>query len=197
MQTSSSPAVEPDGPESRFACGFFESILHPARATAAFDRHVARGGHPIPWGLWSLYFAVAVCGSLIFGAGIAVAVPGWSLVRGGLWLTLSAGLSWIVFGPALWLATRQRLLTVAHACMVAMVWGEIVLMLGSLANLALRRPEAAVGAVAASNVVMAAVLAIQLRALGVPVWKTLVLWVLVLDGAGALFFMLFYNLLLR
>jgi hypothetical protein len=46
-----------------------------------------------------------------------------------------------------------------------------------------------------SNLVMAAALAKQLQALGVPIWKTLCSWIAILNGSSVLLFSLFYRLL--
>lgn len=158
----------------------------------------------LPVSTWAGLVSIAVGGSAIYGASLSLRFPRWRPTSGALWLALSAGLGWCVFGPALVLATRRNAFTCAHACLVTMAYGEAVLVSGAAANLLqthtalrdqvdpLRFNQATVGL---SNVVMATVLALQLRELGVPVAKTLLLWMAALNGSGALFFWLFHRIL--
>ena len=84
--------------------------------------------------------------------------------------------------------------------LVTMAWGEAVLACGALLNLAHLGGDAVtrnVIAVAISNVVMATHLTHALRRRGVRIATTLALWVVALDGSGALLFALFARLLER
>jgi hypothetical protein len=85
-----------------------------------------------------------------------------------------------------------------------MAYGEAVLVSGTAINVWLRLKGRFkevllarwnVALVGLSNLLMATVLTRQLRALGVPAWKTLLSWMVVLNGSGALLFGLFRRLL--
>jgi hypothetical protein len=158
----------------------------------------------LPVRTWAGLVGIAVGGSAIYGASLSLRFPRWRPDSGALWLALSAGLGWCVFGPTLVLVTRRNALTCAHACLVTMAYGEAVLVSGAAANLphACAPPDTQIdplrfnlATVGCSNVVMAAVLALQLRELGVPARTTLLLWMAALNGSGALFFWLFQKLL--
>ena len=152
---------------------------------------------------WSVFFLIAVFGSLLFGASLSLVFPGLELGAGALLILLSAGLGWFVFGPLLLLVSKKPPLLCAHACMVTMVYGEAVLALGALGNLILWAAGLALYlatpwnalALLVGNITMGAVLASQLRALGVPLRSTLLLWLIGLNGSGALFFWFFSRVL--
>jgi len=138
--------------------------------------------------------AVAVCGSLIYGASLAWVLPRWSLQGAAAWLTLSAGLAWCVFIPSLLWSTRITWRECLDACLWTMAAGEVVLVTGALGNGLLARAGGCANAalinaliVALSNIVMAAALTVRLRP-RVNAWRTVTLWMLVLNGSGALFF---------
>jgi hypothetical protein len=183
------------------------SLRHPQRYIRAFDARQSghsKGGR-IPYGLWICLAGIAVGGSLLYGASLSLALPEWQPGSSALWLAFSAGLSWCLFGPALVLVTRRRVLTCAHACLVTMAYGEAVLAAGACLNLLFHLAPSLARSIApgptnlalvgVSNGVMAALLTGQMRALGVLAWKTLLCWLAVLDGCGALFFSLFQRLL--
>jgi hypothetical protein len=155
----------------------------------------------LPYSTWVGLTFIAVVGSLIYGASLSLVFPQWRLSAGAIWFALSAGLGWCVFGPMLLLLTRRNAFTCAHACLVTMAYGEAVLVSGATVNALLRltgitNPTAFnVVCVALSNVIMAATLSLQLQAIGVPVWKTLLAWMVILNGSGAMFFYLFLKLL--
>ena len=154
------------------------------------------------WKRWFALVAVAVVGSCLYGASLSLVLRDWQTGAAALWLAVSAGAAWCVFIPALWRATRQPLLECLDRCLVTMACGEVVLASGALVNLLLARTALLENAapinaaiVAISNVTMFIVLAAQMRSGGVPVWKTLALWMLALNGSGALFFRLLYRVL--
>ena len=98
----------------------------------------------------------------------------------------------------------ERAQTCAQACLTTMAYGEVVLIGGTGINVWLHLKgtfkEAVlarwnVALVGLSNLVMATALTTQLRALGVPAWKTLLSWMIVLNGSGTLLFTLFRRLL--
>ncbi len=155
----------------------------------------------LPWMAWVWLVLIAVGGSCLYGASLAAVFPGWRPGRGAAWLALSAGIAWCCFGPVLIGLSRRRPWSLAHACLVTMAYGEAVLQLAALGNLLLvtRMPGLAVpyngAAVGAANLVMAGMLALQLRSLEVPAVVTLSAWMVVLNGGGALLFALFYHLL--
>lgn len=155
-------------------------------------RTVASSGAQ-PWRLWIGLAAIAIFGSLVVGASIAL-VTGSALDGHAIWFTASAGIAWCIFGPALKIATGLGWLFLAHACLVAMAHGELVLALATITNTTIYlgnlTPSLAPTAVIvlAANLTMAASLALQLRTAGTPYRITLALWFLVLNGAGAALF---------
>ncbi len=168
------------------------------------------GVPPVVWRSWGVLAAIAVGGSCAYGASLGLALPRRRPVPSAIWLTCAAGLGWCALGPALVWGTGRRVAACVQACLVTMAYGEGVLALGAAANVVrrmaagpARKParstpqpiepaQAAgmvrlnLGIVALANGLMAVGLAAQLRALGVPARKTLLLWVTVLDGSGAL-----------
>lgn len=149
-----------------------------------------------PIATWSMLSAIAVIGSCFYGASLARVLP-WDPSGSALWLALSSGLGWCMLGPTLILATRRHPKVLAHACLVTMAYGEGVLCIGGVLNISVPMSHPGLyngGVVATSNVVMALALATQLRVLGVPTWRTLLCWMLALNGSGALFFFLFRHL---
>lgn len=168
------------------------NILTTLSAPLSTARTIAGAGAQ-PWRLWFGLAAIAIFGSLLVGASIGL-VTGSALGGHAIWFTASAGISWCIFGPALKLATRLGWLFLAHACLVAMAHGELVLALATITNTTIHladltptlAPTAAI--VLAANLTMAASLALQLRTAGAPLWLTLALWFLLLDGAGAALF---------
>jgi hypothetical protein len=153
---------------------------------------VTHNAPSIPWLLWGLLSAAVIGGTLLYGASLARALPGWNAGGSALRLTLAAGLSWCVFGPALVIVTRQPARVCIHVCLVTMACGEAVLAFGALANLlgAARLVAATwnLTVVSISNAVMAAALILQMRRRGVPAIRTLTLWLTALDGTGASLF---------
>src|SRR5690242_8387426 len=99
----------------------FQSLHRPVSQLRAFDASKVRFRAVI--GTWSALAAIAVAGSLIYGGSIGLVVTGWRPGPGGVWMALSAGLAWCIFGPALIVITRLRMLTCAHACLVTMALG--------------------------------------------------------------------------
>jgi hypothetical protein len=181
----------------------WRSLRHPSEVLRELD-----AGSPslraLPYGAWAVLVLVAVGGSCLYGGSLALVLPSWKPERGAAWLALSAGLAWCVFGPALALATRRSPFTCAHACLVTMAYGEGVLLLGAAANVILAlavgrgtslAPVFNLAWVLLANGVMAWTLAVQFRALGVPVRKTLFLWMVLLNGSGAAFAWVFARLL--
>ncbi len=165
------------------------TILHDVGEWETAPRRV------VPVARWSLLLVVAIAGSLLYGGSLSLVLPGWNLGGAALWLTLSAGLAWCIFIPALWLATRLPLWRCLDACLVTMAAGEVILASGALGNALLWWQQfTGSGAlinglvVAISNVAMAAVLALEMRRNGTSVARTLTLWMLALNGSGAVFF---------
>lgn len=166
-----------------------------ARALLHLDSAIrfAPAGYPRRW---IILGAVAVGGSLLYGASVAVVLPNWSLLGAALWLALSAGLAWCVFIPALWMATKLPLWRCLDSSLITMAAGEVVLINGALANVILWQQGIVAHAalinlavVGISNVTMAAMLAFQLHAWRIPLARTVALWMLVLNGSGAVFFL--------
>jgi len=156
-----------------------------------------------PCGLILCLFAVAVAGSLIYGASLASAFPAWSRGGAAAWLALSAGLAWCLFGLVLLRIARKPWRVCLLACRVAMAFGEAVLVTGAGLNaLGLTHAAGAVvhggnlpiGAAAnwliviVANVTMAVTLVLQMRVLNVPAGRILAAWCGVLNGGGAVLF---------
>lgn len=151
---------------------------------------------------WAGLVIVALVGSAQYGASLALVLPGWGWSGAAIWLTLSAGLAWCLFIPALVLATRLSLVECIEASLRTMAAGEVILASGTAANLLLWRAGTLCNAeainlliVAISNVTMAAALATQLRR-RVPVSRTVAVWMLALNGSGAVFFAAFHRICL-
>ena len=138
----------------------------------------------IALGTWGWLAAIAVAGTLLYGA----TLPRVSALQ----LLAATGLSWCLFGPALVLVTRLRISTCAHACLVTMAYGIGVLAVGAGINNLLRPgPLFNAAWVGLSNAIMAATLVRQLSTVGVRWWRTLATWLVALDGSGlALFWIL-------
>jgi hypothetical protein len=186
-----------------FVPSLCRSLRHPCQQLQAFDK-MQSGRVSIPYRLWASLAAIAVGGSLVYGASLSLLFRRWQPGRSALWLVLSAGGGWCIFGPLLVLLSRRRAQTCAQACLTTMAYGEAVLVSGAGINMWLSLKGSFKEAVLArwnvalvgiSNLVMATALTRQLRALGVPAWKTLLSWMIVLNGSGTLLFGLFRRLL--
>lgn len=176
-----------------------KALLHPVQALSNYEHQ--SGGW---WALWSKLSLIAIGGSLIYGASIAMVSDGWQLGRGALWLTLSAGLSWIIFMPILAWSLKLRLGAILQACLITMAYGEMVLVGGAMINLIIKYLYYDVDVlvvnltiIGISNLVMMTALAKQLKVLNISWQHTIKLWLLVLNGSGAIFFMIFKKLLLE
>ena len=154
--------------------------------------------------MWAQLVGIAVGGSLIFGVSLGLVMPDLQLARAALWLAAWTGLAWCIFGPALCLITRKSPFICAHACLVTMAYGEGVLVAGAVINLLINLAGGTGGPgpvlfnvawVALSNLVMGVALSRQFQAVGVAPWKTLLAWILLLDGSGASFAWLLQPLL--
>lgn len=145
-----------------------------------------------PCGLILCLFAVAVTGSLIYGASLTAVFPAWN--RGGTaaWLAISAGLAWCLFGPVLLRIARKPWRVCLLACLVSMAFGEAVLVTGAGLNLlGVTRSAPAVAnwlIVLAANVTMAVTLVMQMRVVNVPAGRVIAAWCGVLNGGGAVLF---------
>jgi hypothetical protein len=183
----------------------WRSLRHPLRQLRAFEQQRPTP-RTLPLATWGALTAIAVGGSAVYGASLARVLPGWRPREGALWLALSAGAGWCVFGPGLIRVTGKHPFVCAQACMVTMAYGEGVLVTGAVLNALLAdrqqlpwldRGRFNFGWIGFSNVVMAATLAGQMRAIGVPPWKTLATWMALLNGSGAAFFWVLARVLRR
>jgi hypothetical protein len=157
-------------------------VLAAPRATLELLRSRERTGLiALPWGSWVLLTALAFAGTAAFGIRQGLSAEGsWTEAAR---LVFSAGGAWAMLIPALCLAARLGLPVVFHASLVTMACGEAALVAGALL------PGFPAWAwVVLSNVTMAAVLCALLAPLRVPWKKTLALWIVVLDGTGALLY---------
>jgi hypothetical protein len=180
-----------------------KSLRHPLAQLIALDS-LQPGCGNVPLFCWSILVFIAVGGSCLYGSSLAFVIEGFQPGPSALLLTLSGGFAWCIFGPILVLVTRRNAIVLAHACLVTMAYGEAVLAVGALLNLS-GLPAAGLASmdpsafncawVALSNVVMALALSIQLAALKVPPWKTLLTWTLVLNGSGIGLFLMLSSIL--
>ncbi|HEX5323448.1 MAG TPA: hypothetical protein VFW40_06660 [Capsulimonadaceae bacterium] len=144
---------------------------------------------------------LAIGGSLLYGASLSLVFPHQAAVGASLWLALSAGLSWCIFLPALVIVAKRPIPACVAICLVTMAVGEAFLVAGALGNLLLAYVPVVspitfnCSCVGLANATMAVAMTRQMAVLRVPAWKTLLLWLVVLDGAGALFFYLLRFLL--
>lgn len=83
-----------------FIPSLVRSLRHPCRQLRAFDEMQAERV-VVPYRLWAGLTAIAVGGSLVYGASLSLLFRGWRPGRSALWLALSAGGSWCIFGPVL------------------------------------------------------------------------------------------------
>ncbi len=164
------------------------------------------GGKPahLPIGAWTVFAAIAVAGSFAYGVSVARVVPGWDMWRGGLWVVISTAPAWPILGVGLIRLTKTPLWFCFHACLVTMTYGIVILLTGAGLNWMLgmsgvfervdpvRYNYAVVGV---SNVVMALVLAEQMAIAGVRWWRTISIWMVCLNGTGAILFWLFHRLI--
>lgn len=171
-----------------------DALIRPRQTICAFATHESW-----PWAVWIPLAILAIGGSLIFGASMARHLH-WSFWGAAWWLTLGAGSGWLLLGPTLRRATRLPWRVLAHACMVTMAYGEMVLLSGA-ALFRCWSPVHPMGAhfllIGVSNVVMGSALVLQLKALNVPRWRTALCWCGALNGGGALCFYLLRTWLVR
>lgn len=171
-----------------------ESLLHPEETL----RSLPAQPQALPWGRWLGLGAGAVVGSLVYGASLGAALPKGSAVSSALKLTLATGPSWLLLGLGSWLFLRPRQITLwqlAQACLVTMDYGIAVLLAGSPINLLLAAKQkhsiskaVNLGLIFLSNSCMLWLFVRQLKALGLPAWQAVLLWMLLLNGCGALLF---------
>jgi hypothetical protein len=180
--------------------GLVETLRHPIESIRIFDQE-PRTFKNLPKATWALLCGIAFGGSLIYGSSLVSMKDVLVSTGGALWVTASAGFAWCIFGPTLIFVTGKHPLILAHACLTTMAYGEMVLLAGALSNLLIAMTD--IGneyagvwnfvIVALSNIVMLTMLTLQLKSIGVPHWKTILCWMLVLNGSGAVFFSMFKN----
>jgi hypothetical protein len=170
------------------------ALIHPRRTLCECE---AQESWPLQ--VWVPLALLAIGGSILFGASMAPHMN-WSFWGSAGWLTLGAGSGWLLLGPTLRGVTALPWRVLAHACLVTMAYGELVLLSGA----AVFRgwpPAHPMGAhfllIGLSNVVMGTALVVQLKALGIPRWRTALCWCGVLNGGGALSFYLLRTWLVR
>ena len=140
---------------------------------------------------FGLLSAIAVGGSLVFGAAAGSVLRHDVGLNTALLLTLSTGCSWVLLCGLLVTITRKPILDLAEVCLIAMGFGEVVLLVGALADVAMPVHNVALpvnfGIVLTSNVVMAIVFARGLQKIGVSLKLSLALWILGLNGSWPIF----------
>ncbi len=157
---------------------------------------------PVPFRKWLILASVAILGSCFYGASLSLVLPSWNLLAATAWLAVSAGLAWGIFIPLLHGITRVPFLTCFDACLTTMAGGEVVLMSGALINVLMRLLDVIAYAawinvtiVAISNATMLAFLVRLLWRRRVAPRVTVALWMLILNGSGAVAFAALYPLL--
>lgn len=190
------PEKNPDGALDPL----IEQVFHPLRAMTAVTER-GRALRDAPRGVWLFCTLVAVIGSLIYGASLQLVLPAGGAWTAALALTVSAAAGWLLFGPVLCALSRKPVMHIAHACLIAMIYGEGVLELGVLTNFLMFQfgpPAAATSItvnviiVAAANIVMLIALTAQLKVIRVPRLPVTLLWLLILNGGGIAVFRQFY-----
>ncbi len=183
--------MEPDPPTDLVA-ELLDHLFHPVRG---MRRQLARGAcwRDAPWPLWAALAAIAVVGTLCYGATAALVLPLGGPAGVGLVLVLATGAGWLLFGAVLVALTGRPASHLAHACLVTMWVGEAILEFGLAGNLALwlLAPDAAgvalgfnIAALGLANLAMAAALAAQLGAMRVRPALALALWFGILNPAA-------------
>ena len=125
--------ADKEKPRGSFIPSLRRSLRHPCQQLQAFDE-MQSGRVSIPYRLWASLVVIAVGGSLAYGASLSLLFRRWRPGRSALWLALSAGGSWCIFGPVLVLLSRRRVQTCAQACLTTMAYGEAVLVSGTAIN---------------------------------------------------------------
>ncbi|MEA3210583.1 MAG: thiamine transporter [Chthoniobacter sp.] len=172
------------------------TILHEVSSAFALRESV------LPLRRWAGLVAVAVAGSLLYGSSLSWVLHDWKSGGAALWIALGAGLAWGVFIPALRFGTRLSWVACLDSSLIVMAFGEVILVNGAVVNwllqsLAVTSFAALINGllVAISNLTMAVALTLLLRARGVPPGRTVALWMVVLNGSGAVFFLALYHAL--
>ncbi|WP_110514344.1 hypothetical protein [Herpetosiphon llansteffanensis] len=177
---------------------FFQQLRQPKQTLA--DQH-DQPAQQWPYRAWLQHAGLAVGGSLIYGGSLQQAVPQWSRRGAAGWLTISAGAGWLALGPALVLASRGRINSCIQACLVSMSYGETILLIGALLNYVLKTQAYAqqrnLLLVLIANITMASTLAEQLSVIKLARWQTWLLWMLLLNGTGAVCFYRLRHLLAK
>ena len=178
---------------------FIENLFHPVRFL-----NELKGRDNNPWGLWVLYGAIAVAGTVLFGFSFGLIYDSDGSPWTWAWvLTVAAGCGWLLFIPAvLLLTTGKRRLLAFHSCLMTMVYGEAILEIGTIINLlgywwGFMSPHTALlfnsTLVAISNLVMASAICAQLKTIEQPSGRVLALWIALLNAAGAITFVVLYR----
>lgn len=182
----------------------FKSLVYFREQIKAFDKNSnSISLRSLPYSTWVALTIIAIVGSCVYGASLSLVLPTWKPTGGALWILLSAGFGWFIFGPTLIFVSKKSIFTCAHACMVTMAYGEGVLSLAALVNffISFSLPISIdIGVlnflmVVVSNIVMATVLTLQMQAISVAWYKSLLSWMLALNGSGAIFFWVFQKIL--
>jgi hypothetical protein len=179
-------------------------LVHPCVQTRAFNES-SPALHNLPYPLWIVLVLLAIGGSLLYGASLSLVIPQWHPLSGALWLALSAGIAWCIFGPLLVILSHSSPFTCAHSCLTTMAYGELILVAAAAFNLigaigqfhALSYVLSNILFVALSDAIMAIMLTLQMQALGMPLWKTLAAWIFVLNGSFLVLAWLLYGLLFK
>ena len=177
---------------------FFQQLRQPKQSLA---QQLDQPFQQWPYRAWLLHSSLAVGGSLIFGGSLNRALPRWSQRGAAWWLTLSSGAGWLVLGPALLLASRGNINSCIQACLVSMSYGETILLIAALLNYVLKSQAYAqqrnLLLVLIANLSMATALAEQLSMIKLARWQTWLLWMLLLNGTGAVCFYRLHHLLAK
>ena len=171
---------------------FIGCVLRPVESLRAVEQEWnARRWAPVR--LWILYGVVAMLDCLVYGATLPLVTPlaGW--LHWGLTFTFAVGVAWFVFAPLLVSATGRAAPVIAQSCLVAMGYAAGALEVGLIVNLCFRAFGSAgtnlitfnLLCLATANMIAGAAMASQLRGVGVPVWKSLGLWLAAFNGSLA------------
>ncbi|WP_051541157.1 DoxX-like family protein [Caldalkalibacillus mannanilyticus] len=180
------------------SCSFVVILLAP---------HVSKSANILTKPLSLLFLGIlAFAGSAIYGTSLSLLFPRWSVSSGSLWIILSAGIGWFVLwgGTFLLHGKKVNMISFIAVSLAVMRYGIVVLLFASLVNLFFYSWGLESGLtliilnilmVVISNIIMGYVFVQKLKEQSLTVKQSLLLWMVFLNGAGAVLFTIFWRVL--